>query len=180
MPTTFERIRKAFDQIELTPVMVGGWAMNFLGHSRQTLDIDLMILADDFEKVRRALESVGYKMVFRNPELFAKFQGGADDLLELDILFADVETLEKMKNDAQEIESNGFRFLLPSARHMIAMKLHALKNNFKLRLGKDFPDVVALIDIAGLDVASANFKHFCLEFGDEKIYHLLLNLEEAE
>lgn len=44
-----EKIGKKFKKEKITPLLVGGWAMNTLGVIRQTFDFDMMINEEDFE-----------------------------------------------------------------------------------------------------------------------------------
>jgi hypothetical protein len=147
MSAFFEAIHKAFVDANLKPILVGGWAVNQLGHTRNTMDLDLMILETDVEKLHSCLEKAGFKLLFKNPELFAKYFYSHEKIFELDILFTDKTTYEKLKSDSSEIKVGKIECLLPSPMSIIAMKLHAIRSNFENRFPKDFPDIVALSDI---------------------------------
>jgi hypothetical protein len=171
----FEAIHTAFSEAGIKPILVGGWAVNQLGHTRNTMDFDLMILETDVEKLHPCLERAGFHLLFHNPDLFAKYSHSREKIFELDILFADKTTYEKLKSDASEIKVGKIDCFLPSPMSLIAMKLHSIKNNFEPRFPKDFPDIIALSDIHGIDVSSETFKNHCLKFGNKKIYELILN-----
>lgn len=60
--------------------------------------------------------------------------------------------------------------MVPSVNTLIALKLHALKNNFKLRENKDLSDIIELIRINKISYKTKEFKELCLKFGTEEIY----------
>lgn len=180
MSVFFEAIHTAFSEAEIKPILVGGWAVNQLGHTRNTMDFDLMVLETDVEKLHPYLEKAGFQLLFRNPELFAKYRITDEEIFELDILFTDKTTYEKLKSDSSEIKVGKIECFLPSPMSLIAMKLHAIKNSFETRFPKDFPDIVALSDIHEIDVSSEAFKKHCLKFGNEKIYNLILNTKSEK
>ncbi|HCE45654.1 MAG TPA: hypothetical protein DET40_19095 [Lentisphaeria bacterium] len=175
MSAFFEAIHTAFNEAGIKPILVGGWAINLLGHARNTMDFDLMILETDVEKLHSYLEKAGFQLLFKNPELFAKYSYSHEKIFELDILFTDKTTYERLKSDSSEIKVGKIDCLLPSPMSIIAMKLHSIKNNFENRFPKDFPDIIALSDIHGIDMSSEPFKKHCLKFGNKKIYDLILN-----
>jgi len=180
MSSFFEAIYTAFNEAKIKPILVGGWAVNHLGHARNTMDFDLMILENDSEKLEPYLEKAGFQLLFRNPELFAKYRHFHENIFELDILFTDKTTYARLKTDSSEIKVGKLECLLPSPMSLIAMKLHSIKNNFENRFPKDFPDIIALSDIHGIDVSSDTFKNHCLKFGNNKIYELLLNTKSEK
>ncbi|MFA6569404.1 MAG: hypothetical protein WCS96_14425 [Victivallales bacterium] len=103
MSAFFGAIHTAFSEAGIKPILVGGWAVNHLGHTRNTMDLDLMIRETDAEKLHMCLERAGFHLLFRNPDLFAKYGHSREKIFELDILFADKTTYEKLKSDSSEI-----------------------------------------------------------------------------
>jgi Uncharacterised nucleotidyltransferase len=180
MSAFFEAIHTAFNEAGIKPILVGGWAMNLLGHTRNTLDLDLMILETDVDKLHSCLENAGFQLLFKNPELFAKYKYSDEKVFELDILFTDVITYKKLKSDSSKTNVGEIDCLLPSPMSLIAMKLHSIKNNFETRFPKDFPDIIALGDLYKIDVSSDTFKEHCLKFGNEKIYNLILSTKSVK
>ena len=56
----FIGITKAFDQAGIEYAVCGGWAMAIHGLPRATVDIDLLILSDDLERVWSLAKQHGY------------------------------------------------------------------------------------------------------------------------
>ena len=89
-------------------------------------------------------------------------------------MFVDEETLAQIKKSGREIEISGKLFFIPSLDHLIALKLHAIRYNYKIRLTKDLPDIINLVRINKIDVKNAEFKELCLEYGTEDIYRKIV------
>ncbi len=56
----FTNITNALNERKIDYAVCGGWAMAILGFPRATIDIDLLILADDLAEVWKIAESFGY------------------------------------------------------------------------------------------------------------------------
>jgi len=128
MSVFFEAIHAVLTEAGTKPILVGGWAVNLLGYARNTIDFDLMILESDFKKLDPCLKKVGFKLLFCNPELFAKYKHPNDKILELDILFTDRTTYAKLTSDSTEAKVGNIDCFVPSPMSLIAMKLHSIKN----------------------------------------------------
>lgn len=172
-PTIFHLISAISTQTNAHCVLIGGFAVNHYKVTRQTADVDFLITQDDFKKMLTLLESQGYKLDY-SQEVFARLRGNRLYLMDLDFMFIDKETLDKIIHDGKEINIAGQKFLVPSLMHLIALKLHSLKSNLKIREYKDLPDIVALITANRLKASSKEFKELCLKYGTEDLYHKIL------
>jgi hypothetical protein len=154
-------------------ILIGGFAVNYYRVTRQTADVDFLITKDDFNKISVLLEKAGYKKDLLQ-ENFAQLKSTQLSLMDVDFMFVDEDTLSKILKESQEIEIARQKFLVPSLNHLIALKLHSIKYNPKLRLTKDLPDVINLIRINNLNFKDKKFKELCLKFGTEEIYNKIL------
>lgn len=154
------------------PILVGGWAINLMGHARQTLDVDFMIDEADYKSTETILNQLGYYESCKTP-MFSRFEfkSGTDSSLPvIDCLFAEKETYLKIKKTGTVTNLFGMDFLLPSPINIIAMKLHALKYSPDRSRPHDFEDVLALIEINSLDIGkNSEFEKVCLKYGTENI-----------
>jgi hypothetical protein len=98
--------------------------------------------------------------------------------MDVDFMFVDQDTLTKILKESQAIEIAKQKFLVPSLDHLIALKLHSIKHNRKLRLTRDLPDIINLIKINEVNFKSKKFKELCLQFGTEEIYGKILEALE--
>jgi hypothetical protein len=64
-PTVFHLISTKFKKAEIPSVLIGGFALNYYGVTRQTADVDFLITEEDITKALRLLEKAGYKQRFR-------------------------------------------------------------------------------------------------------------------
>ena len=165
MQATLSQLFRALDDAEIPFLLIGGWAVGYYGVTRLTVDIDVMICKEDERRIRDAMQGLGYSVAFRN-DLFAKFEHASSP--EVDALFLAAETAEKLFASAATIEFEGATIRIPSLLHLIAMKLHALKNN-PTRAFKDLPDIVAMIQSNELDHRDADFQNWCLRFGSASL-----------
>lgn len=150
-------------------LIVGGWALNAHGVSRQTLDVDLLIQDSSLPAVEQILSMHGYAKVYE-ADLFAKFRAEDPTLMDIDCLLTDARTVGKMLSESLTTKMGGVDFTVPSLSHLIAMKLHALKHNAHRRYERDLPDIVALVRVNNLDVRGDDFKDLCLSFGTPELH----------
>lgn len=171
--SVFHLISTVFSRTEVCGVLIGGFALNYYKVTRQTVDIDFLITNNDFKKILNLLEEEGYKIGYTQ-EVFARLKGNKFYLMDLDFMFVDKETLSKIIKDSREISIANQKFIVPSLEHLIALKLHSIKYNPKIRENKDLPDIIDLIRVNKIKVKNNKFKNLCLKFGTEEIYHKIL------
>ncbi|HPJ95821.1 MAG TPA: nucleotidyltransferase family protein [Syntrophales bacterium] len=126
----FKKLVGEFEKQGVSYALVGGVAMAFYTEPRFTQDIDLLIAAGDFEKVKGILEKDGYlaaapPWTFRNVAIelhrFLKVVTPEDDLL-IDILVAKDEEVAKIIQEALEAESEEGRVMLATKKDLIRLK----------------------------------------------------------
>lgn len=172
-PTVFHLIASIFDKAGVSCVLIGGFAVNYYKVTRQTADIDFLITKDDFEKIVPSLEKEGYKQDSVQ-EVFARLKSDNVYLMDLDFMFVDKETLDKISKAGKEIGIARNKFIIPCVEHLLALKLHSIKYNPKLRENKDWPDIVDLIRNNKVDIKDIKFKELCLKYGTEELYRKIL------
>ncbi len=138
--------------------------------SRQTADVDFLITKEDFEKIEPLLKKEGFKKDYEQ-EVFVRLLGNSSYLMDVDFMFVDKDTLDKIIKEGKDISIAGQKFMVPSLNHLIALKLHAIKYNPKIREYKDLPDIIQLVRINKLDVKDTIFKDICLKYGTEELYN---------
>ncbi len=154
-------------------VLIGGFAINHYRVTRQTADVDFLITRGDFDKIVGLLEKAGYKKALLQ-ENFVQLQSNRLSLLDVDFMFVDQDTLEKIMSEGEKLKIVGQIFIVPSLYHLIALKLHSIKHNPKIRLTKDFPDIINLIRINKVDIQVKKFKEMCFKYGTEELYKKIL------
>lgn len=165
----FHLISDLTDAEGISCILIGGFAVNYYRVTRQTADVDFLITKDDFDKIVGLLEKAGYKKAALQ-ENFAQLQSSRLSLLDVDFVFVDPATLTKIKREGKTITIAGQKLLVPSLSHLIALKLHSIRNNPKVRLMKDLPDIVNLMRINEIDARSKTFEALCLKYGTPELY----------
>ena len=150
-------------------LVIGGTAVNALGHARLTLDLDLLIPRRDVERWAALLGKLGYT---RNPEqiAFAQFTPPLEGMWPVDLMLVADGTFDKLSAAACAKVVNGISIQVPAPLHLIAMKLHALRHGKPEREAKDLTDIYELVQLNDIDVTSDVFRSLCESYGTTELY----------
>jgi len=173
-PTIFHLISAVCKKRNVSCVLIGGFAVNYYKVSRQTADVDFLITKDGYEKILSLLEAEGLKEDYTQ-EVFARLTADKADFMDLDFMFVDKETLDKIIKEGKTVEIAEQKFIAPCLNHLIALKLHAIKHNPEIRELKDFLDIAELIKVNKINIKSDEFRALCLKYGTEELYNKLLS-----
>ncbi len=124
-------------------LVIGANALVAHGVQRHTSDVDCAIATPDDAEMKRMLAEGGYREVFRQDQ-FARYQSEDFRLPELDVMLLSPEVFEKLWAERVPFKRLGTPLHAPSVLHLVALKLHAIRNN-PGRLGQDLEDVVQLL-----------------------------------
>ena len=174
---TLEGVLRQFEDHQAGVVLIGGGALNFHGLVRQTLDMDLMVAAEDLPAATEALARCDYRPVFRS-ELFARFRRQTVGSPDIDLLFVTRETLKTVTESGRRVAVGDATVVIPSLDYMLAMKLHALKHNYVQRVTKDLPDVANLLRLRGWRFDSPEFADLVRRYGSPGVVDRLRRLLE--
>lgn len=171
--SAFHLISDIINKTGVSCVLIGGFAVNYYKFSRQTADIDFLITEEDFNKIQTFLEESGYTKEF-SQNVFVRLRSNKLYLMDIDFMFVDKETLNKIIQDAKEIVIAKHKFAVPSLMNLIALKLHSLKCNFSIRQAKDLLDIISLLKLNNVEVKTKEFHQFCLKYANEDIHRKIL------
>lgn len=172
-PTVFHLISAVAQKNDVSCILIGGFAVNYYKVTRQTIDVDFLITKKDFEKILPFLEKEGYKIDY-SQEVFTRLRANSLYLMDLDFMFVEQGTLDKIMAESKKTTIARQEFIVPSIEHLIALKLHSIKNNPNVRKNKDLPDIINLIKINKISVKNEKFKKLCLKYGNAKLYNDIL------
>ncbi|HSH37354.1 MAG TPA: hypothetical protein VK993_01100 [Chthoniobacterales bacterium] len=155
----------------LDAVLVGGNAVNLHAYSRTTFDVDLLVPEHQAEGWLAFFERHGYAVFHRTPNFIrARLVDDPAGALPLDLMLADAETFSKIQQGSLPCDlGDGLSLRIPSALHLIAMKLHALRSPHRLAHGADVQDVKHLIRTAKIDISSPEFAEVMERYGSDTI-----------
>jgi len=163
----------ASEENAVSCILIGGFAINYYKVTRQTIDVDFLITKEDFKKIFPSLEKEGYKKDY-SQEVFTRLRANSSYLMDLDFMFVDKDTLDKIISEGKKITIAKQEFIVPSIEHLIALKLHSIKNNPDIRKNKDLPDIVNLIKVNKVNVKNEEFRKMCLKYGNAELYNDIL------
>ena len=148
------------------PIVVGGHALDVHGVTRQTLDIDCLIAAEHGDAFDAYMNEAGFLRVAKT-SLFARYRHVSSRLPEVDVLFTDGATFSKLAREAVPFPgSNALK--VPSLPHLIALKLHAIRNAPE-REARDLGDIVALLRANAGVLSTTELRELCTRFGPNGI-----------
>lgn len=128
-PTIFHLISAEFKKAKVLHILIGGFAVNYYGVSRQTADADFLIAQEDIDKATEILKKAGYKEGLGQRGVFVKLEESKSYLLDIDFVLVDKETLDGILKEGKIFKISGKTFIVPSLNHLIALKLHSIKFN---------------------------------------------------
>jgi hypothetical protein len=126
----FKSITEALNSAGIEYAVCGGWAMAIHGLPRATLDIDLLILADDLKKVLPVVEKLGYDVeglpLHFDIEIrrVSKISPEMKQLITLDLLLVDDAIKDVWETRQQQAWDEGVASVV-SKDGLIKMKLLA-------------------------------------------------------
>ena len=165
----FETIDAEARKRNLQFLVIGGLAINQYGYSRDTADLDIFICQDDRAGWLEFFSEFRYT-IFQDGGNFIQLSPPEQNAWPVDLMLVQEKTFRPMFAASRETDLYGIRMRIPSLEHLIALKLHALKNTQMHRFLKDFLDVENLIRINGLDVKSENVRQLFLKYGTVELY----------
>ena len=155
-------------------LIIGGYAVAAHGHTRATFDVDFLVRRAERDAWFTRLQAAGLKL-FGETSAFAQFNQpmGGDGL---DLMFVDEPTFQRMWETSEERQFGGSSARVPCLDHLLALKLHALKQALPNRASKDAEDVEILARRHRLDLHDPRYEQLFLKYGTREIYDTFLRL----
>lgn len=147
---TLRILLEYFCQNEVDYALIGGFALNVYGLSRNTDDIDFVLRSRDASGTIRFLEVLGYQTLNRT-EAFSNHEHPLSGFSRVDFLYVNGETADALFSSVREFPVFGnFRVRVVKPEHLIALKLFSLSANPERR-ALDQEDLIHLLHQDGLD-----------------------------
>ena len=154
--TTAEVLRACAEQAKLPFLVIGGHAVILHGYQRNTADLDVLIRRTDLDAWVGALAKVNYRPDYIQ-RTFARLRSSAG-AIDLDVMLVSDETFEKMAAQSKVTEFEQTPVSIPSIEHLIALKLHALKQDLRHRRLRDADDVINLVLNNGINLEESRWR----------------------
>ncbi len=168
MKSILEILAGGLSQRKIPALLIGGYALQAYGVVRQTLDVDCLVADTDAGGVGQLLLAAGYRERARTSN-FVRYIHSSLYLMDVDVLLVDQSTLQAMLKASRPYRLGSFEWRVPGLVHLVALKLHALKNA-PGRDAKDFKDIVELLGGNRADWQAHDLENLCRKYGPEDIY----------
>jgi predicted nucleotidyltransferase len=165
----FATIDQAATAKKLRYLVIGGLAVNFYGYMRDTSDLDFFISQNDQSEWKNLLAGFGYKD-FNDGGNFIQYQAPDKNAWPVDLMLVQEKTFAPILGACVAADLFGVKTRVPSLEHLIALKLHVLKNTRMQRFLKDYLDVEYLIRINQLDIGSKTIRALFEKYGTPDLY----------
>ena len=165
----FATIHEEAARRKLRLLVIGGLAVNHYGFSRETGDLDFFISQNERAQWVKMLADFGYAN-FHDGGNFIQYQAPDKNAWPVDLMLVQEKTFAPIFAASHDAEFFGVKTKVPALEHLIALKLHALKNTRMHRFLKDFLDVENLIQINRLDVKAPKIRELFDKYGTQDLY----------
>ncbi len=174
--TIFEIVARQLSQANVDCILIGGFAVNYHGYTRNTLDVDFMIVAEQLDDVRRIMTGAGFTNMVADENVAFFNEPGSP--MRVDFLRVDENTMCQLLNNAISARIYGYEIKVPALQDLIAMKIFSLSRDIARRSGKDLPDIAFLCFIHNLDL-EREIRSLCKRYGTPDTYDLIREQVEA-
>jgi hypothetical protein len=145
-----EELRGFLAQRGFRCAVIGGVALAAYGHPRLTLDLDVVTEAGAQEALVPFMESRGFVTLHRSSG-YSNHRHPERSRGRVDVMYVRGDTADRLFEAVRERAGPGGRSIpIPSPEHLIAMKVHAMKNAPD-RMWQDLADVGYLLRLEEVD-----------------------------
>lgn len=158
-------------------LVIGGHALAAHGVARQTVDVDCLVAVENRRMLDAHLRGGGF---VRRSETdhFARYSHPSDFVPDVDLLFVDASTFDSLNADGIPLRRGVVTLRTPALPHLIALKLHAIRNN-PGREAADLGDIARLFQANPGVLAPDQLAALCARFGPPEIAAKLRALQAA-
>jgi hypothetical protein len=153
-------------------VVIGGIAVNAHGYARDTADLDYIVRRTDRNAWHRALARHDYELVHEH-ENFAQFVSKRG-WIDLDLMFVNDSTFDGILSASQLRNIGTVAARFPSLEHLVALKLHAAKQDLPHRTFGDIDDIINLVLANGADLGEEKWRALFTKYGTLELYEKVL------
>ena len=144
-------------------LVIGGHALAAHGVARQTVDVDCLIAVENRQAFDAHLRDGGFERQGET-ENFARYSHPSDIVPDVDVLFVDASTFDKLHAGGIALQRGSIKLQAPTLPHLIALKLHAIRNNPAREAG-DLGDIARLLRANPGVVSTSEIAALCTQFG---------------
>lgn len=171
----FAQLNQEAERRGLRFLVIGGHAVIEHGFQRGTEDADILVSKAHREAWLATATALGYRLL-HDGGTFLQFEPNEPGSWDLDLMLVPEGVFERLLASAQSARMEDAAVVVPSLEHLLALKVHALKNGKGLRVLKDLTDVAQLISVNRVDPQSPWLRAVFEKHGSEEIYERVRKL----
>jgi len=171
----FAQLNQHAAQRGLRFLVIGGHAVIEHGFQRGTEDADILVSKEHRAAWLELVPALGYRLL-HDGGTFLQFEPAEVGSWDLDLMLVPEGVFERLLAASQSARMEGAAVVVPSLEHLLALKVHALKNGKGLRVLKDLTDVAQLISVNRVDPQSPWLRAVFEKHGDQEIYERVRKL----
>ena len=160
-----------FAECPVPHMIIGGHAVRAYGYARQTVDFDCMVAVHSVNELSKFLRQHDYTEVGRMGG-FVRYHCKDRTIGDLDVMPVNEETFGKMLQDSRVIDVGSLKVRVPKPLHLIALKLHAIKNNGQREM-KDGADIIEILRIHGAEIPESELAAMCKRYAPPGFFERL-------
>lgn len=133
--------------------------------------LDFLLASRDLRRWSEILTDAGYGLVAPERPIvaFAQFQPREGEGFRIDLMLVNDVTFAKLLAGSEWLNYGQRRVRVVGVLHLIALKLHALREEHRIQLGKDYLDILNLIRRNALDFHSPAFQEILKSHGSDAV-----------
>ena len=167
-------IRLGQQEPPLRFLVIGGWAVAAHGHTRMTFDVDFLIRREERQSWFRRTAQAGIE-IRHETRTFAQLVEPRTAAV-LDLMLVSDDTFEGLWRVSAEVDFGECRARVPSLDHVLALKLHVLKQGLAHRTAKDAEDVEMLARRHGLNLSDPHYEALFLKHGTRELLDTFIRI----
>jgi predicted nucleotidyltransferase len=154
---------------EIPFLLIGGRGLEAHGYVRNTKDVDLLISLQSKDAIATSLRELEYACIAETA-IFSRWRSANPISDDVDLLYVDPGTYAKLASDAITMDFGSETVSVPSLLGMIALKLHAIRNNPERR-HRDVSDIRAVIELHRNTIHPDEIQSMCERYGPPGIFN---------
>ena len=173
--TAAEVLKACAEQTKLPFLVIGGFAVIAHGYQRTTMDLDLLVRRTHASHWTEILKPIGYDLDYAH-QTFARYHSSKG--LDVDVMYVNDETFDGMFAAAMPALFQGVPVKVPSIEHLLALKLHASKQELRHRRLYDWDDIVSLVVQNEIDLREPRWRALFERHGTLELYEKIKRATE--
>ncbi len=174
-----EHIQQKAGELGLEFLLIGGLAVIEHGFARLTTDIDLLVRSRCKDSWKSGLAGLDYCLV-NETDNFHQYERPGPASWPLDLMLVNDPTFDGLAAASLPVQVMGAAMRMVSLNHLLALKLHVLKQGKIHRFLDDFSDVLELVKANQLDLQSAEIRGLFLKYGSNELYDKVRRLVQSK